>query len=90
MVNVYSSVPPSQAAEWAVPHLCKQERKRPTKEAAKPVPRCSWQDHSRRVVADVGDESTESHSVLQPLCSPLVLCIKWRLFKAELNFLFER
>jgi len=30
MVNVYSSEPHSQGAEEAIPHLCKQERKRPT------------------------------------------------------------
>jgi len=33
-------------------------------EAVKPDPRCSWQGHSSRVGAHVGDESTESHSVV--------------------------
>ena len=33
----------------------------------KPEPRCSWRGHSRMVGADVGDESTESRSVVQPL-----------------------
>jgi len=35
-------------------------------EAVKPDPGCSWQGHSRRVGAGVGDESAESGSVLQP------------------------
>ena len=39
-------------------------------ETVKPDPRCSWQDHSRRVSGDVGDESTESRSVVQPLRIP--------------------
>jgi len=30
-------------------------------------PRCSWQSHSRRMGADVGDESTKPRSVVQPL-----------------------
>jgi len=42
-------------------------------EAVKPDPGCSWQGHSRRVGAGVGDESTESGSVLQPLRFPLVI-----------------
>ena len=39
------------------------------KEAVKPDPHCSWQGHSRRVGADVGDGSTEPCSVVivQPL-----------------------
>jgi len=36
-------------------------------EAVKTEPRCSCQGHSRKVGFDVGDESTESRSVLQPL-----------------------
>jgi len=33
-------------------------------EAVKPDPRCSWQDHSRREFADVGDEIHSAfHSV---------------------------
>ena len=35
-------------------------------EAVKPDPRCSLKGHSRRVGADVGDESAESRSVVQP------------------------
>ena len=47
-------------------------------EAVKPDPRCSWQDHSRRVSADVGNESTGSLSVLQSLRTPLVICPECR------------
>jgi len=36
-------------------------------EAVKPDPRLSWQGHSGKVGAHVGDESTESRSTLQPL-----------------------
>jgi len=36
-------------------------------EAVKPDPRCFWNGNSRRVGTDVGDESTESRSPLQPL-----------------------
>jgi len=47
---------------------CKQEQKRPT-----PVP-----SQTRTVLGRVGvgvrDESTESHSVVQPLCLPSVIC----------------
>jgi len=41
-------------------------------EAVQPDLRCSWESHSRRVGADVGDESTEPRSVVQPLrlCIP--------------------
>ena len=35
-------------------------------EAVKPEPRCSWRGHSRRVGADVEDESAESCRVFQP------------------------
>jgi len=42
-------------------------------EAAKPAPRCSWQVHSRRMGAYVGDVSTESRSVFQPNCLPSVI-----------------
>jgi len=38
-------------------------------EVVKPDPRCPWQSHSRRVGANVGDESTESRSIVQPLRS---------------------
>jgi len=41
-------------------------------EAVKSDPNCSWQGHSSRLVADIGDESTESRSVLQSLRVPLV------------------
>jgi len=36
-------------------------------------PRCSWDSHSRRVCADVGDESADSGSVLEPLRIPSVI-----------------
>ena len=42
-------------------------------EAGKPDPRCSWEDHSERVGVGVGDESTESRKVVQPLHLPLVI-----------------
>jgi len=42
-------------------------------EVVKPDPRCSWHGHSERMGADVGDESTESRSVLQPLRIPSVI-----------------
>ena len=69
-----SSAPHSQAAEAAIPCLCKQERKCPT-----PVRRrlswthASWKGHSTRVGADVGDESTDSRSVLRQLRTPSVI-----------------
>jgi len=42
-------------------------------EAVKPDPRCSWEGHTRRVGAGVGDESTESCGVVQPPRIPLVI-----------------
>jgi len=42
-------------------------------QAVKPDPCCSWQGHFGRVGADVGDESTESHCVLQQLRIPSVI-----------------
>jgi len=42
-------------------------------EAVKPDPRCYSQGHSRIVGANVGDESTESRSALQPLSIPSVI-----------------
>jgi len=42
-------------------------------EAVKRDPGCSWVGHSRRVGAGVGDKSTESRSVVQPLRLPLVI-----------------
>ena len=42
-------------------------------EVVKVDPRCSWKGHSRKVGAGVGDESTESRSVVQPLRLPLVI-----------------
>jgi len=42
-------------------------------EVLKSDSRCSWQEHSRRVGANVGDKSTESRSALQPLRIPSVL-----------------
>ena len=68
------SAPYSRAAEEAITYLYKQERKRPT-----PVrrrlsrTRCSWKVYFRRVGAGVGDESTESCRVVQPLPIPLVI-----------------
>jgi len=53
----------SQAAEGVISHLCKQERKRST-----PVQRRLSRTHvvhSRMVSADVGDENTESRSVVK-------------------------
>ena len=45
--TVCSSARHSQAEEEAIPHLCKQEQKRPTpvREAVKPDARCSWEGH---------------------------------------------
>jgi len=43
-------------------------------EAVKPDTRCSLQGHSRRVGADVGNESAESPSVVQPLRISSVIC----------------
>ena len=42
-------------------------------EAVKLDPRCSWQGHSGRVGAGVGNESTESRKVVQPLRLHLVI-----------------
>jgi len=43
-------------------------------EAVKSDPRCSWEGRSGRVGAGVGDESTKSRKVVQPLRIPLVIC----------------
>jgi len=68
------SEPHSQAADGAIPRVCKRERKRHNgAEAVKPDPRCSWQGHLRRVGAEVGDESTKSRSALQSLRIPPVI-----------------
>ena len=80
MVDGCSSAPHSQDAEEVIPHLYKQERKRPTRmwkqfsrtyavlETSDTADlRCSWESHSRSVVADVGDESMKPRSVVQPL-----------------------
>jgi len=42
-------------------------------EAVKPDPRCSWEGHSGRVGVGVGDENTDSRSVVRPLRLPLVI-----------------
>ena len=72
--TVCSSVPHSQATKEVLPHLCKQERKRPT-----PV----WRRLSRtqalfgrvtpRVGAIVRDENAESCGVVRPFRIPLVV-----------------
>ena len=46
----------------------------PDAEAVKPGSRCYWQGLSTRMESDVGDESTESRSVLQSLRIPSVIC----------------
>ena len=72
--TVCSSAPHSQAAEEAIPHLCKQEQKLPT-----PVRRRLKRTPAilGRVIpgvcAGVGDESVESRKVVQPLRVPLVI-----------------
>jgi len=50
-------------------------RKRTTlvRRRKKPDPGCSWEGHPWRVGADVGDESTESRGVVQPLRIPPVI-----------------
>ena len=47
-------------------------------------PRCSCQGHSGKVGADVGDESTESYSALQPLRIPFH---HWRLLFIKRNLI---
>jgi len=42
-------------------------------EGVNPDPRYSWDSDSRRVGAVVGDESTESRSIVQPLHIPSVI-----------------
>jgi len=37
-------------------------------EVVKPDPRSCWQGYSKKVCADVRDESTESRSIVQSLC----------------------
>jgi len=71
MVNGQFFCATSQVAEEAIPHLYKQERKRPTS-----VRRGLSRTHAvlgRAVGADVGDDSTESRAVLQPLRIPSVI-----------------
>jgi len=69
--TVCSFAPHWQAAEEAIPHLYKQGRKRLTQLThvvlGRDIP------DSGRVGADVGDESTESRNVLQPLRIPSVI-----------------
>jgi len=48
-----------------MPHLYKQERKRP-EGAIKPDPHCSWKGRFRRVGAGFGDESAESGRIIPP------------------------
>ena len=43
-------------------------------EAVKPDPGSSWQGHSGRVGARVGDESAESCGAFQPLRIPSMIC----------------
>ena len=72
--KVCSSAPHSQAAEEAIPHLYKQERKCPT-----PVRR--WLSRTqallvrviRGVGAGVGEENAESCGAIRPLRIPLVI-----------------
>jgi len=69
--------PHSQAAEGAIIICVSRIGNAHTgAEVGKSDPRCSWQDHSRRVA--VGDESTEFRSVFQPLCIPSVICPECR------------
>jgi len=42
-------------------------------ETSKPDPGSSWEGHSERVGASVGDESAESCEVVRPLPIPLVI-----------------
>ena len=42
-------------------------------QAVKPETQCSWEGHSRRVGAGVGDENAEPRSVVHPLRIPLVI-----------------
>ena len=79
--TVCSSAPHSQATEEAIPHLCKQEKKTSDTgaESIKPNPRCSGKGHSRMVGACVGDEGTESRSVVLPLSIPSVICPQLRI-----------
>jgi len=42
-------------------------------QAGKPDPHCSWESHSGKVGAGVGDESTESRKTVRPLRLPLVI-----------------
>jgi len=72
---VCSSARHSQVVGEAIPHLYKQERKRPMpmRGEVKPDPRCSWEGHSGWVGAGVGNESVESCKVIRPLHIPLVV-----------------
>ena len=70
---VCPSAPHAQATEVTIPHLHKQERKCSTPVRKRSDPGCSWKGHTRRVGADVGDESTVYDSVLQPLRIPSVI-----------------
>jgi len=54
-------------------------------EVVKPKPRCSQKGHSRRVGAGVGDESTESRSVVQPFRIPLMIRRERRTYVAAVR-----
>jgi len=61
---------PRKSASNRAPHLLTPSL---VAETVKLDPGCSWQGHSRRVGAGVGDESTESRGVVQPLLMPSVI-----------------
>jgi len=67
-----SSAPHSQAAEETMPHLYKHKQKHPTL-VQRPDPGSSWESHSGRVGASVGDEIAESCGAVRPFRNPLVI-----------------
>jgi len=71
---VCSSAPHSQAAEEAVTHLYKQERKRPTPVRTRLSRTQALLGRSfRGVGASVGDENAESCGIVRPLRFPLMI-----------------
>ena len=67
--TVCSSAPHSQAAKGHTPFVqAGAETSNTSAEAVMQDPVCSWKGHSRRVGADVRDESKESRGVVQSLC----------------------
>ena len=80
--TIYSSAPHTHAVgrDRTLFVQAEAQKSDTAAEAVKPDSRFSWQGHSRRVGAGVGDESAESCRVVQPLHIPLGIRFDRRTF----------